>query len=82
MSATINRTILSKETGIIEDEFEFIDQPSEIPEENREIKFLNSYRYQDEVDHNQDFKSFVIIDRIKEIFDEHPGQVKLDFFPD
>ena len=68
MSATINRTILSKETGIIEDEFEFIDQPSEIPEKNREIKFLNSYSYKNEYDWN------VVIDKIKEIFDKHSEQ--------
>ena len=67
MSATINRTILSKETGISEDTFEFIDQPSEIPEKNREIKFLNSYSYKDE-DWN------VMVDKIKEIFYKHSGQ--------
>ena len=68
MSATINRTILSKETGIAENEFEFIDQPSEIPEKNRQIKFLNSYSYKNETDWN------VVIDKIKEIFDKHSGQ--------
>jgi len=68
MSATINRTILSKETGIAENEFEFIDQPSEIPEKNREIKFLNSYSYKNEYDWN------VVIDKIKEIFDKHSEQ--------
>ena len=68
MSATINRTILSKETGISEDTFEFIDQPSEIPEKNREIKFLNSYSYNKNPDWN------VRIDKIKEIFDKHSGQ--------
>ena len=68
MSATINRTILAKETGIAEDEFEFIDQPSEIPEKSREIKFLNSYSYRKESDWN------VVIDKIKEIFDKHSGQ--------
>jgi len=68
MSASINRKILSKETGISEDTFEFIDQPSEIPEKNREIKFLNSYSYKNETDWN------VVIDKIKEIFDKHSGQ--------
>ena len=68
MSATINRTILSKETGISENTFEFIDQPSEIPEKNREIKFLNSYSYRDETNWN------VMIDKIKEIFDKHSEQ--------
>jgi Rad3-related DNA helicase len=68
MSATINRTIISKETGISEDTFEFIDQASEIPEENRQIKFLNSYSYKDESDWN------VVIEKIKEIFSKHSKQ--------
>jgi len=68
MSATINRTIISKETGISEDTFEFIDQPSEIPEEQRQIKFLNSYSYKNEGDWN------VKVNKIKEIFDKHPNE--------
>ena len=68
MSATINRTILSKETGISENTFEFIDQPSEIPEKNREIKFLNSYSYKDETNWN------IMMNKIKEIFDKHSEQ--------
>ena len=49
MSATINDIILSKETGLSKDTFKFINQPSDIPEENRQIKFLNSYSYKNEV---------------------------------
>ncbi len=74
MSATVNRTILSRETGIPKNEFGVINQPSEIPEKNRQIKFLNSYKFKDEVDQNGKFKSFAIIDKIKEIFDKHSEQ--------
>jgi len=69
MSATINRTIISKETGIFDKTFEFIDQPSEIPEEQRQIKFLNSYSYKNEKDW-----SVKAVDKIKEIFDKHPNE--------
>ena len=68
MSATINNTIISKETGISEDTFEFIDQPSEIPKENRQIKFENTYWYKKEDDWN------VVINKIKDIFDNHPDE--------
>ena len=50
MSATIDDTILAKETGFDKDTFKFINQPSNIPEENRQIKFLNSYSYNNEDD--------------------------------
>jgi len=66
MSATINRTILSKETGISEEEFEFIDQHSEIPLENRKINFLNRYYYKDLDDDRTQ-----IVEEIKKIFDKH-----------
>ena len=68
MSATINDTILSKETGFSKDTFKFINQSSNIPEENRQIKFLNSYSYNNEDDWN------VMINKIKEIFDKHSEQ--------
>ena len=68
MSATINRTIFSKETGIDDKTFEFIDQPSEIPEEQRQIKFLNSYSVKNDKDWN-----IKAVDKIKEIFDKHPN---------
>ena len=57
MSATINRTILSKETGIAENEFEFIDQPSEIPEKNRQIKFRFAPLHHQSPHHLYFFKS-------------------------
>jgi Rad3-related DNA helicase len=69
MSATINDTILAKETGFSKDTFKFINQPSDIPKENRQIKFLNSYSYKNEDDRND-----VMIDKIKEIFDKHSEQ--------
>jgi Rad3-related DNA helicase len=68
MSATINKTIISKETEIDEDTFEPIDQDSEIPKENRQIKFENTYWYKKEDDWN------VVINKIKEIFDKHPDE--------
>ena len=68
MSATINDTILSAETGFDKDTFKFINQPSDIPEENRQIKFLNSYSYKNEDDWD------VMINKIKEIFDKHSEQ--------
>ena len=68
MSATINKTIISKEAGIDEDTFEFIDQSSEIPTEDRQIKFENTYWYKKEKDWN------VVINKIKEIFDKHPDE--------
>ena len=68
MSATINNTIISKETGISEDTFEFIDEPSEIPVKSRQIKFENTYSYKTEDDWN------VMINKIKEIFDKHSDE--------
>ena len=68
MSATIDDTILAKETGFDKDIFKFINQTSDIPEENRQIKFLNSYSYNNEDDWN------VVINKIKEIFDKHSDQ--------
>jgi Rad3-related DNA helicase len=68
MSATINRTIISKETGIPEKVFEFIDQPSEIPEKQRQIQFLNTYWYR----HLEDWN--IMTNKIKEIFDKHPNE--------
>ena len=68
MSATINDTIISAETGFPENTFKFVNQPSDIPEENRQIKFLNSYSYKNEDDWD------VMINKIKEIFDKHSEQ--------